>query len=136
MDFVLTISALLTITVTAISSEKIHFEVLADQGQSCREACLSRHSTCNMMELESRNEEEIELIFRKKLGVACTMDRRTWWSFDQPSVVVDPRDENFGRCLGWRGRPDYYDCSARWPTVRRLCMCSTELRCSIRGRNS
>ncbi|XP_003376395.1 conserved hypothetical protein [Trichinella spiralis] len=102
------------------NTEQIQFAVLSDQGQSCQEACMTRHSTCDLMELNRRNEEQMIDILKRELEIKCMMDDRTWWSFDQPSVVVDPLDKNFGRCLGWKGKPKYHDCSARWPTVRRL----------------
>ncbi|KRX40158.1 hypothetical protein T05_2017 [Trichinella murrelli] len=101
------------------NTEQIQFAVLSDQGQSCQEACMTRHSTCDLMELNRRNEEQMIDILKRELEIKCMMDDRTWWSFDQPSVVVDPLDKNFGRCLGWKGKPKYHDCSARWPTVRR-----------------
>ncbi|KRZ27661.1 hypothetical protein T4B_5523 [Trichinella pseudospiralis] len=107
----------------------IQFAVLSDQGQSCQEACMTRHSTCDLMDLNRRNEEQMIDILKRELEIKCMMDDRTWWSFDQPSVVVDPLDKNFGRCLGWKGKPKYHDCSARWPTVRRVCLCSKTFSC-------
>ncbi|KRX60389.1 hypothetical protein T09_4930, partial [Trichinella sp. T9] len=115
--------------IKSYSAEQIQFAVLSDQGQSCQEACMTRHSTCDLMELNRRNEEQMIDILKRELEIKCMMDDRTWWSFDQPSVVVDPLDKNFGRCLGWKGKPKYHDCSARWPTVRRVCLCSKTFSC-------
>jgi len=112
-------------------AEQTLFFVLADKGESCREACWTRQSNCDMTDLTKVAEDEIMSAF-KRMDVKCTFDDRVWWEFNQPSVVVDPFDENFGRCLGWRGKPEFHDCAARWPTVRRLCQCAKDIQCSKR----
>eukprot|EP00930_Biecheleria_cincta_P023021 TRINITY_DN16685_c0_g1_i1.p1 TRINITY_DN16685_c0_g1~~TRINITY_DN16685_c0_g1_i1.p1 ORF type:complete len:767 (+),score=109.74 TRINITY_DN16685_c0_g1_i1:43-2343(+) len=97
---------------------KPSFNLIGDQGQSCTSACASRNATCVNHILTGDSTQPFQ-----DLGINCTPDSRAWWARDQPCYVSDPKDKNYGKCLGYTKVPMSLSCDSRQSTVRRLCSC-------------
>uniref|UniRef100_A0A915J9N8 Uncharacterized protein n=1 Tax=Romanomermis culicivorax TaxID=13658 RepID=A0A915J9N8_ROMCU len=130
--------SILTVVHCALRIDQLNFYVLGDKGESCTDACSTRQAFCDVSQSFNRDDKNIFFAFQR-LNVRCVMDDRPWYDFTEPCVVVDPFDDNFGRCLGWRNGPKSSrlstadknptengksSCAGRWPTVRRLCQCT------------
>eukprot|EP01079_Euglenida_sp_SAG-EU17-18_P010357 gene10357-1876_t len=64
---------------------------LGTQGATCRETCSGQSLHCSW-----------------QVGIQCnkTAQEGKWWAPDQPSYVSDPKDANYGDCLGYKHVPE------------------------------
>lgn len=102
--------------------------ILGAQGQNCYDACAATMRNCDP-HIATGNTADL---FRQ-VGANCTPDARPWWAEDQPSWVVDQRDGNFGKCLGFTNVPGGVLCSTSHPAVRRVCHCAAPTQASRVG---
>eukprot|EP00048_Salpingoeca_helianthica_P005713 m.90857 g.90857 ORF g.90857 m.90857 type:complete len:428 (-) comp13709_c0_seq2:45-1328(-) len=88
------------------------------QGESCAATCGRQGLSC-IPSVPTNNSADIF----KKLGISCKANPMAWWAEDQPSVVVDPADPNYGECLGYMNVPSNVLCQGAFHSVRRVCYC-------------
>jgi hypothetical protein len=91
---------------------------IGNQGDDCFKTCSSNNMNC----VENVDTGNSTKIFQT-LGINCQPDLRPWWAEDQPCYVSDPKDPNYGHCLGYINTPGGVQCGASFPSTRRLCAC-------------
>jgi len=92
--------------------------VLGKQGENCWDACYAKGLNCNPRIITQNSAD----VF-KSVGSNCKPNPKSWWAEDQPSVVSDPNDPNYGECLGYVNVPASVSCVGSFETTSRLCNC-------------
>eukprot|EP00051_Salpingoeca_urceolata_P017817 m.245747 g.245747 ORF g.245747 m.245747 type:complete len:470 (+) comp19054_c0_seq3:1593-3002(+) len=98
--------------------------ILGPQGQSCAAACGAIGRSC----LDNYDTGDTTARF-EAVGVKCSAspaEGGDWWAPDQPSVVTDKTDRNYGECLGYKKVPPHVSCQATFYSTSRLCHCGAD----------
>ena len=113
--------------------------VLGAQGATCEAACgtMGRFCSPDISAAVVAMNADNGTAMMAHLGISSCLKNSShgpglkWWASDQPNYVSGAEEQgkpesNFKQCLGFVGAPSVAQCSAEYPTARRVCRCTDD----------